>query len=127
MRVKEIPAEEWFIHKPEALDYLKKVASEIRIVTSNDRMIAELRDKLRERHVVNVAVWPARVGFHFEMDRGRPHKGHLYGVASRYDRSELMRIGSEKSAEMSCTVDSVSGQHLLDAIREIFVDDILQL
>jgi len=119
--------QDWFIYRPEALSYLNKIAAEVRIVTSSDRMIAELRDKLRERHVRSVIWRRAHIGFHFEVDRGRPHKGYLYGVDYWRSRVALLQVGSENCAEMPCTLENLSGQHLLDAIREMLVESVLEM
>jgi len=118
---------DWFVFKPEALEYLNKIAAEYRIVTSSDRMTAELADKLRERHLRLVGSYSGRLGFHFEVDRGRPRKGYLYGIANLRKHMALMQVGSDRCADMPCTSETMSGQHLLDAIREMLVEDVLSM
>jgi len=126
----EIQVDEWFVFKPEALRYLNKVASEIRMRSSDDPLLQRMADLMAVQHVSY-----SRIGhtvafehaFYFEVDRGRPFKGYRYNVRDNGHALVLWQMGSDNRVEIPAYFDELEGQHLLDAIREMIVQDVLQL
>lgn len=129
----EIPVEEWFVFRPEAETYLNKVASEIRLMASGDAMLERLIRFMPERHVEyveygakcrNCGYWHGnQFEFRFEMDRGRPTKGHLYAMRG----STIVRVGSDCEAFLESDAKNVEGKDLLNAIREIVIESVMQM
>jgi hypothetical protein len=126
----EIPIEEWFVFKLEALRYLNKVASEIRMRSSNDPLLQRTADFIAVQHVSY-----SRIGytaafehaFHFEVDRGRPFKGYRYNVRDNGEGLVLWQMGTDNRVLVPIYFDELEGQHLLDAIREMLVADVLKM
>lgn len=125
-----VPVEEWFVFKPEALKYLNKVVSEIRLMSSGDPYLEKLVDNFSTRYVERVEGGMCRncghshgsqFEFRFEMDRGRPFKGHMYCIK----HSSIWRAGLlDGQVFLEASEKNLDGQMLLDAIREIVVQEV---
>jgi hypothetical protein len=130
MKNSRIPIEEWFVFKPEALKYLNKVASEIRLMSSGDPYLERLVDSFSTRCVKYFMGGMCKdcgyshgrqFEFRFDMDGGRPFKGHLYCVRHR----SVWRAGSlDGQVFLDTSEKDLDGQTLLDAIREIVVQEV---
>lgn len=132
----EVPVEDWYVFKPEALRYLNLVATEIRIKASRDPLMGRVAERLAVHNVHHVGIARGRCPelndrfeFHFEMDRGRQFKGHRYDVHYGADNlPELRRMGSDSRIPLGdFNLEDLEGQDLLDAIREIVVHDIMKV
>lgn len=118
---------EWFVFKTEALDYLNKIASEIRMMSSGDPLLQRVVERMVVRHVsVALIEWTSvfEYKFHFEVDRGRPFKGYTYNVRDNGVALVLWQMGSDNRTMLPIYFDELDGQRLLDAIREMLVADV---
>jgi len=121
----DIPVEDWFLFKTEALTYLNGVACEIRLKGTRDPMLSRIR--LLTNFVDANVRSASRIDctFQFEMDRGRMWKGHYYRVVVMNNVcSHIYRLGSAEDACLGMELPDLRGQDLMDAIREYLVLDV---
>lgn len=121
---------DWFVFKSEALEYLNRVASEIRMLASSDPLLQRIVERMAVRHVSGTlcSFTPNyEYAFYFEVDRGRFFRGYRYGIRDDGDGLMLRQMGSDNRMLIPIYFDELEGQHLLDTIREMLVQDVLKM
>jgi hypothetical protein len=139
----KIPTEEWFLFGDKALNYANEIVREIHWL---DPRLEKYHHVLPIKHVSTTSPfpwggktqWGYGFWFHFEMDRGRPHCGHVYRVYPIPDMQgniiELSRCGDihykrgridPRYITINCSVFDLTGEILLDAIRNYIVEEVL--
>jgi hypothetical protein len=114
------PYEEWFVNRPEALDFLNTVARELHWLTSNGHDLERIRHMLPIQYVREsdpftcgpswydedyTCSYPccnrthkkysgrSILEFNFELVKGRPGLGHIYIVSCAQDYVSIHRAG----------------------------------
>lgn len=128
----DIAIEDWYVLRDEAIEYLNRVAGEMRIRGSFDPMLSRLHPLT---NFVDVKLGLGRVviyTFQFEMDRGRPFKGHYYEVrVTDGTCTDMWRVGNWETGRLRfdetgepLALSDLTGQRLLDLIRLYMVYDV---
>jgi hypothetical protein len=132
----QIPLQDWFLVKPEAQIFLDQVAREIRWLATEDRFLerftlllkpkyVELRDFQYNSRYEENEYTGKRFFFRFELDRGRPHKGHTYKISAPGIMERLGSPNLEPIIFNTSSVCDITGENLLDAIRELCVMEVM--
>jgi hypothetical protein len=136
----QIPTEDWFIYKQEALNYVNEIVREIHWL---DPRLEKYHHMLPIKHVKTISPitgesrtqWGYGFWFHFEIDRGRPQKGHIYRIYPTENFVELQRCGDihykrgktdPKCIYIECNIFNLTGEMLLDALREYVILEVLE-